>query len=177
MGISGILEGGAGKESRENPCFPHESCYTKKNGRQVISRLPLIIMAIEDGRAFMTRLYLQYRRLIYSEIRKIIGGRDEAEDLLQTVGAGHRPGGPICPGSSVAGVRRADAVSADREVHPEKERPGDCRGFEHAAEQRADGPGAGQEKGQRGHGTESALKETRTHAILFISQYGRRHPR
>lgn len=49
--------------------------------------LPLIIMAIEDedDKAFMTRLYLQYRRLIYSEIRKIIGGGDEAEDLLQTV--------------------------------------------------------------------------------------------
>lgn len=49
--------------------------------------LPLIIMAIEDedDKAFMTWLYLQYRRLIYSEIRKIIGDRDEAEDLLQTV--------------------------------------------------------------------------------------------
>lgn len=49
--------------------------------------LPLIIMAIEDedDKAFMTWLYLQYRRLIYSEIWKIIGDRDEAEDLLQTV--------------------------------------------------------------------------------------------
>lgn len=49
--------------------------------------LPLVIMAIEDedDKAFMTWLYLQYRRLIYSEIRKIIGDSDEAEDLLQTV--------------------------------------------------------------------------------------------
>lgn len=49
--------------------------------------LPLIIMAIEDenDKAFMTWLYLQYRRLIYSEIQRIIGGGDEAEDLLQTV--------------------------------------------------------------------------------------------
>lgn len=48
--------------------------------------LPLIITAIEDenDKAFMTWLYLQYRRLIYSEIRKIIGGGDEAEDLLQS---------------------------------------------------------------------------------------------
>lgn len=49
--------------------------------------LPLIIMAIEDedDKAFMTWLYLQYRRLIYSEVRKIVGNTDEAEDLLQTV--------------------------------------------------------------------------------------------
>ena len=49
--------------------------------------LPLIIMAIEDenDKEFMTRLYLQYRRLIYSEIRKITGEWDEAEDLVQTV--------------------------------------------------------------------------------------------
>lgn len=49
--------------------------------------LPLIIMAIEDedDKAFMTWLYLQYRRLIYSEVRKIVGNTDEAEDLLQSV--------------------------------------------------------------------------------------------
>ncbi len=49
--------------------------------------LPLIIMAIEDedDKAFMTGLYLQYRRLIYSEARKITGNSDEAEDLLQSV--------------------------------------------------------------------------------------------
>lgn len=49
--------------------------------------LPLVILAIEDedDKAFMTWLYLQYRRLIYSEIRKITGDEDEAEDLLQTV--------------------------------------------------------------------------------------------
>ena len=49
--------------------------------------LPLVIMAIEDedDKAFMTWLYLQYRRLIYSEVRKIVGNTDEAEDLLQSV--------------------------------------------------------------------------------------------
>lgn len=49
--------------------------------------LPLVILAIEDEneKAFMTWLYLQYRRLIYSEVRKIVGNTDEAEDLLQSV--------------------------------------------------------------------------------------------
>lgn len=49
--------------------------------------LPLVIMAIEDEneKAFMTWLYLQYHRLIYSEVRKIVGNTDEAEDLLQSV--------------------------------------------------------------------------------------------
>ena len=49
--------------------------------------LPLVIMAIEDedDKAFMTWLYLQYRRLIYSEVRKITGNTDEVEDLLQSV--------------------------------------------------------------------------------------------
>ena len=51
--------------------------------------LPLMIMAIEDenDKAFMTWLYLQYRRLIYSEIRKVVGDGDEAEDLLALVRA------------------------------------------------------------------------------------------
>ena len=51
------------------------------------SMLPLIIMAIEDedDKAFMTWLYLQYRCLIYSEVRKIVGNTDEVEDLLQSV--------------------------------------------------------------------------------------------
>lgn len=49
--------------------------------------LPLIILAIEDEseKAFMTWLYLQYRRLIYSEVQKTVGNTDEAEDLLQPV--------------------------------------------------------------------------------------------
>lgn len=49
--------------------------------------LPLVILAIEDEneKAFMTWLYLQYRRLIYSKVRKIVGNTDEAEDLLQSV--------------------------------------------------------------------------------------------
>lgn len=47
--------------------------------------LPLMIAAIEDedDKAFMTWVYLQYRRLIYSEIQKITG--DDVEDLLQLV--------------------------------------------------------------------------------------------
>lgn len=47
--------------------------------------LPLIIMAIEDedDKVFMTWLYLQYRRLIYSEVRKIVGNTEEAEDLYR----------------------------------------------------------------------------------------------
>lgn len=49
--------------------------------------LPLVILAIEDEseKVFMTWLYLQYRRLIYSEVRKIVGDTDEAEDLLQSI--------------------------------------------------------------------------------------------
>lgn len=49
--------------------------------------LPLMITAIEDenDREFMERLYLQYHRLIYSEVRKLIQNEDEAEDLMQTV--------------------------------------------------------------------------------------------
>ena len=49
--------------------------------------LPLVILAIEDEseKVFMTWLYLQYRRLIYSEVRKIVGNTDEAEDLLQSI--------------------------------------------------------------------------------------------
>lgn len=48
---------------------------------------PLIIAVIEDenDRAFMEWLYLQYHRLIYSEVRKIVQNTDEAEDLMQTV--------------------------------------------------------------------------------------------
>ncbi len=47
--------------------------------------LPLIIMAIEDedDKAFMAWLYLQYRRLIYSEVRKIVGNTDDVEDLYR----------------------------------------------------------------------------------------------
>ncbi|EOS64309.1 sigma-70 family RNA polymerase sigma factor [Oscillibacter sp. 1-3] len=49
--------------------------------------LPLMITAIEDenDREFMERLYLQYHRLIYSEVRKLVQNEDEAEDLMQTV--------------------------------------------------------------------------------------------
>lgn len=49
--------------------------------------LPLIIMAIEDesDRDYMTSLYFQYNRLIYSELRKIINQSHDVEDLFQTV--------------------------------------------------------------------------------------------
>ena len=49
--------------------------------------LPLMITASEDesNRALMEWLYLQYRRLIYSEVRKLVQNEDEAEDLMQTV--------------------------------------------------------------------------------------------
>ena len=59
----------------------------RRGGKAGDPVFPLITMAIEDenSKAFMTRLYLQYSRLIYPEIRKITGERDEEEDLLQTV--------------------------------------------------------------------------------------------
>ena len=64
--------------------FRHPRTNRRKAGG---SMLPLVIMAIEDEneKAFMTWLYLQYHRLIYSEVRKIVGNTDEAEDLLQSV--------------------------------------------------------------------------------------------
>ena len=82
------------KKSCKRLCFPHKLCYTKKYQHTRTDRrkagdsmLPLVIMAIEDedDKAFMTWLYLQYRRLIYSEVRKITGNTDEVEDLLQSV--------------------------------------------------------------------------------------------
>ena len=48
--------------------------------------IPFVILAIEDegDRAFMTELYYQYERLIWSEIRKILKDHPEAEDVFQT---------------------------------------------------------------------------------------------
>ena len=49
--------------------------------------LPVIILSIEndDDREFMTGLYYQYNRLIYSEAKKILGCDSDAEDVLQDV--------------------------------------------------------------------------------------------
>ena len=49
--------------------------------------LPVIILSIEndDDREFMTGLYYQYNRLIYSEAKKILGSDSDAEDVLQDV--------------------------------------------------------------------------------------------
>lgn len=48
--------------------------------------IPFVILAIEDedDRAFMTELYSRYERLIYSEIRKLVDEKWEAEDVMQT---------------------------------------------------------------------------------------------
>lgn len=47
--------------------------------------IPFVILAIDDtdDRVFMTSLYLQYKRLMMSEILKIIGEKCDAEDILQ----------------------------------------------------------------------------------------------
>ncbi|PKM72873.1 MAG: sigma-70 family RNA polymerase sigma factor [Firmicutes bacterium HGW-Firmicutes-16] len=47
--------------------------------------LPSVIamMVDEDDREFMTQLFLQYRRIMFSEIGKIIPDSCEAEDVLQ----------------------------------------------------------------------------------------------
>ena len=46
-----------------------------------------IILAIEndDDREFMSWLYVQYQRLLYSEIVRIVKNSDEAQDLLHDV--------------------------------------------------------------------------------------------
>lgn len=48
--------------------------------------IPFIILAIEDpaDEAFMEDLYLSYKRLMLSHIRKVLSGSAEAEDILQT---------------------------------------------------------------------------------------------
>ena len=49
--------------------------------------IPCYILVIEDenDRAFMAELFLQYNRLMYSEIYKIVHDSWVAEDLVQTV--------------------------------------------------------------------------------------------
>ena len=48
--------------------------------------IPICILAIEDDddRAFMAKLYLNYRRLMYKEILRIVHNQWEAEDVFQT---------------------------------------------------------------------------------------------
>lgn len=47
--------------------------------------IPFVILAIEDDedRAFMTEVYLQYERLMWSEIRKCLRDEQESEDAFQ----------------------------------------------------------------------------------------------
>lgn len=47
--------------------------------------LPIVILTIEDesDRDFMTRIYLDYARLMYSEMRKISSNRGIMDDVLQ----------------------------------------------------------------------------------------------
>lgn len=49
--------------------------------------IPYCILAIEneDDREFMSSLYIDYKRLMYSEIRKIIKDDRDAEDIMQDV--------------------------------------------------------------------------------------------
>ena len=48
--------------------------------------IPFVILAIEDedNRSFMTTLFLNYERLLYSEIRKLISDSWAVEDVLQS---------------------------------------------------------------------------------------------
>ena len=48
--------------------------------------IPHIIMTIEDqdDRAFMEDLYLSYKWVMYSQIKKLVSGNWEAEDILQS---------------------------------------------------------------------------------------------
>lgn len=48
--------------------------------------VPFCILAIEneDDREFMTRLYLDYSRLMQQQITKIVQDEWAAEDLMQT---------------------------------------------------------------------------------------------
>lgn len=49
--------------------------------------IPYCILVIEDDddRAYMENLYLEYRRLIYSEVGKIVKNRWDTEDVFQNV--------------------------------------------------------------------------------------------
>lgn len=49
--------------------------------------IPYCILIIEndDDREFMTSLYLDYRRLMYSEINKVVKSSYDADDIMQSV--------------------------------------------------------------------------------------------
>lgn len=46
--------------------------------------IPAVIMAMEDesDREFMTRIYMDYEKLMYSEINKVCAERGDAEDIV-----------------------------------------------------------------------------------------------
>lgn len=48
--------------------------------------IPFVILAMEDDddRAFMTEVYLQYERLMWSEIRGVLKGQCDPEEVFQT---------------------------------------------------------------------------------------------
>lgn len=49
--------------------------------------LPFVILSLEneDDREFMAELFINYQRLLLREIGQILQGRDDAEDVLQTL--------------------------------------------------------------------------------------------
>ena len=49
--------------------------------------IPYCILVIEsdDDREFMSSLYIDYKRLMYSEIKKIVKNEHDTEDVMQTV--------------------------------------------------------------------------------------------
>lgn len=49
--------------------------------------IPYLTLTIEDDddREFMSALYINYQRLMYSEIKKIVKNVQDAEDVMQTV--------------------------------------------------------------------------------------------
>lgn len=48
--------------------------------------IPYVILAIEDesDREYMTALYIEYHRLMYSEIKKLLSDKEAIEDVLQS---------------------------------------------------------------------------------------------
>lgn len=62
--------------------------------------LPICILAIrdDDDRAYMTRLFVKYQRLMYRTIYDILGDKWATEDVLQTtLLRAHRPSGHPAP--------------------------------------------------------------------------------
>ena len=48
--------------------------------------IPYVILAIEDesDREYMTALYIEYHRLMYSEIKKLLSDKEAIEDVVQS---------------------------------------------------------------------------------------------